>query len=95
MRGMMFRMLRGMISDGSRPRSTLTPRAEQQAEIRAIHDAIVIDIAHTRSVVVSEQQTEVCTVNSPVAVEVSGPNGWATVKQSIVVCIKAWINGYL
>jgi hypothetical protein len=84
-----------MISDGSRPRVTLTPRAEQQSEIRAIHDAIVIDISHTRSVVVSEQQTEVCTVNSPVAVEVSGPNGWATVKQSIVVCIKAWINGYL
>ena len=74
MRGMMFRMLRGMISDGSRPRATLTPRAEQQAEIRAIHDAIVIDIAHARSVVVAEQQTKICSVNSPVTVEVSGPN---------------------
>ena len=95
MRGMMFRMLRGMISDGSGPRATLTPRAEQQAEIRAIHDAIVIDIAYARPIEVSEQQTKICSVNSPVAVEVSGPNGWATVKQSIVVCIKAWINGYL
>jgi hypothetical protein len=43
-----------MISDGSRPRAALTPRAEQQAEIRAIHDAIVIDIAYARPIEVSE-----------------------------------------
>ena len=91
----MFLTLRGMISDGSRPRATLTPRAEQQAEIRAIHDAIVIDIAHARSVVVAEQQTKICSVNSPVTVEVSGPNWRATVKQSIVVCIEVRIDSNL
>lgn len=95
MRGMMFRMLLGMISDGSRPRGTLTPRAEQHSEIRAIHDAIVIDIAYARSVVVAEHQTKICSVNSPVAVEVSGPNWRATVKQSIVVCIEVRIDSNL